>query len=486
MLREHDDVIRKALAIFDAFIISIAFLIAFTLRVRFHDFYKINLIPGQKLVSDFGPLSISDYMIVLFFAVPIWLISLHINGVYRRLRTRTSSEIVLMVIKAALLSVVSFGAAAFLFKLKFVSRAFFIIFMGLSFSMIMVEKLTIYFVMLTARRQGHNYRRLLVVGTGARAAQFIRKVNDHKEWGFKIVGAVDYEEAHRGKEVDDTGTNVIGLLEDIPKILESYSIDEVIFLVPRAKLNIIENSLYICETQGVRASIAADLFELKLAKAHQTELEGTPLITFETTVVQEWERFVKRAIDIIVSGVGIIALSPIFLITAILIKVTSPGPVFFIQKRVSLNNRKFVLYKFRSMHKGAHMKQGELEGQNIMRGPVFKIKDDPRITPLGRWLRKFSIDELPQLFNVFVGHMSLIGPRPPLPKEVRQYEPWQRRRLSMRPGLTCLWQIGGRNKIGFDEWMKLDLQYIDSWSLWLDFKILVKTIPVVLFGKGAY
>jgi len=179
-------------------------------------------------------------------------------------------------------------------------------------------------------------------------------------------------------------------------------------------------------------------------------------------------------------------LSPLFLFVTLLIKLTSSGPIFFKQKRIGLNGREFVLYKFRTMYKDAEKQQKMLEALNEMDGPVFKIRKDPRITPVGKFLRKFSIDELPQLFNVFIGHMSLIGPRPPLPNEVIQYETWQRRRLSMRPGITCLWQISGRNEIDFEEWMRLDLEYLDNWSLWVDIKILVKTIPVVLFGSGAY
>jgi exopolysaccharide biosynthesis polyprenyl glycosylphosphotransferase len=196
--------------------------------------------------------------------------------------------------------------------------------------------------------------------------------------------------------------------------------------------------------------------------------------------------FIKRGVDIIVSSTGLLVLSPLFLLVGFIIKLSSRGPVLFTQYRAGLNGRKFTLYKFRTMYNDAYKKLSDVEKLNEMDGPVFKIKNDPRVTPFGRFLRKFSIDELPQLYNVFIGHMSLVGPRPPLPKEVDQYELWQRRRLSMRPGLTCLWQIRGRNKVDFNQWMKLDLEYIDTWSLKLDFYILVKTVPVVLFGIGAY
>jgi len=486
MLKERDAVIRKALAIFDAFVVCIAFLVAFSIRTHFHDFYKIDLLPGSPVIADASALSFSDYLVVLFFVVPIWCVSLYFCGIYNRWRTKAVSDIIFMIIKATFLTAISFGTVTFLFKLKFVSRAFFILFLVVSVIMIVIEKVSLFYTMQYVRKLGHNIRRLLIVGSGNRAAQFIRLIHGHKEWGFRIVGAIDYDEEHRGKEIDSTGENVIGMLEDMPRILQKYSIDEVIFVVPRSKLNLIENSLYTCETYGVKATLAADIFELKVAKARQTELEGMPLITFETTPTQEWQLFLKRAFDIVASGVLLLVLSPLFLAVAALIKITSPGPVLFRQERSGMNGRKFVLYKFRSMQKGAHLKVAELSGSNEMEGPVFKMRNDPRVTPIGKFLRKFSIDELPQLINVFIGQMSLVGPRPPLPKEVKDYEPWQRRRLSMRPGITCLWQVSGRNKIGFDEWMKLDLQYIDSWSLWLDFKILAKTVPVVLFGIGAY
>ena len=229
-----------------------------------------------------------------------------------------------------------------------------------------------------------------------------------------------------------------------------------------------------------------DLFELKVAKSSHIDLDGLPFVSFETTVATESQLFVKKAMDFILSGMGIVILGPFMLVIAMLIKFTSSGPVLFKQQRVGLNGRIFRLYKFRTMCEGADSAKAKLEGMNEMDGPVFKIRKDPRITPLGKILRKFSIDELPQLYNVFAGHMSLIGPRALPTYEVARFDLWQRRRLSMRPGITCLWQVMGRNKIGFDEWMKLDLYYLDNWSLWLDMKILVRTIPTVLFGMGAY
>jgi len=257
-------------------------------------------------------------------------------------------------------------------------------------------------------------------------------------------------------------------------------------VVPRLRLNHIEDAVNACETEGIKATIAVDLFDLKIARVYPTDLDGIPFITFETTVAKDWELFVKRLIDIVISGLGLILLSPLLLIVPILIKLTSPGPALFKQNRLGLNARKFVLYKFRTMYKGAEKELSNANVFNEMNRADFKKNKVKYITPVGRFLRKFSIDELPQLFNVLAGYMSLVGPRPLPVHEVAEFESWQRRRLSMRPGLTCLWQTSGRNKIDYDEWMKLDLKYLDNWSLWRDFRILIKTIPVVLFGIGAY
>jgi exopolysaccharide biosynthesis polyprenyl glycosylphosphotransferase len=483
VLKEKDSVVRRVMILFDGFIVSIAFFLAYFLRQHFRMFYKLDLIPSAQVVSG-SIASISEYLVVLFFVVPLWCSMLYLNGMYRSLRTRTLLEIIWIIIKSAFFVFLIFGTIVFLFKLYFVSRVFFAIFFVASLSFILSEKIALFSAMHYVRRRGLNYRTLLVVGTGKRASNFIKRVQDHPEWGFQILGLIE-DEPGRGIE-SANGIKVIGTLDDISEILHRHAIDEVIFVVPRLRLNYMESAIYDCEREGIKATIVADLFDLKIARAYLTELDGIPLVTFKTTVAKEWQLFVKRAIDIVVSVLSIFILSPLLLISATLIKLTSSGPVFFRQQRLGLNGRKFVLYKFRTMYEGADEDLSNVKDVSEKDRPDFRKKKVQWTTPMGRILRKFSIDELPQLFNVFAGHMSFIGPRPTVPDEVSLYESWQRRRFSMKPGITCLWQIKGRNKIGFEEWMKLDLEYLDNWSLWLDFKILIKTIPVVLFGVGAY
>jgi exopolysaccharide biosynthesis polyprenyl glycosylphosphotransferase len=229
-----------------------------------------------------------------------------------------------------------------------------------------------------------------------------------------------------------------------------------------------------------------DLFVMQFAKSAVSVIDGIPLLRFHTTKINERQLLIKRAMDIVISGLVIVLLGPFLVFIAGLIKITSPGPVFFKQLRLGLHGRKFILYKFRTMREGAHDVLSKVNDVAEMDTPKFRVMKMKWFTPLGRIMRKFSLDELPQFFNVFVGHMSLIGPRPTVPDEVEKYKAWQRRRLSMKPGITCLWQVNGRNNIGFEDWMKLDLEYLDNWSIWLDLKILAKSVPVVLFGIGAY
>jgi len=403
---------------------------------------------------------------------------------YSSWRTRKAWQISGIVLRASLMNFVILAASSFLFKLSFLSRLFFITFVFLGFIFLMGEKIIVFSIMHKLRKRGYNYRLLLIVGTGRRAAEVIKRIKAHPEWGFRILGAID-DEPGRGVESVD-GVQIIGGLKDIPEILHQYGVDEVIFVVPRLRLNHIVNSIKDCEIEGVKVTIAVDLFDLEIAKSYQTELEGIPLLTFKTTVPNEGDLFVKRMIDIGISGASILIFSPFLLIFSIIIILTSRGPVYYRQERIGLNGRRFIMYKFRTMYVGAQEELSEVDIYREIYEPQWIKTKLQYMTPIGKVMRKFSLDEFPQLFNVFWGQMSLVGPRPTLPQEVKQYESWHRRRFSMRPGLTCLWQVKGRRKIKFHEWMQMDLEYLDNWSLWLDFKILVKTIPAVLFGSGAY
>jgi exopolysaccharide biosynthesis polyprenyl glycosylphosphotransferase len=332
-------------------------------------------------------------------------------------------------------------------------------------------------------RQGYNLVNIVIVGTGTRAQEFIQLVQAHSNWGLKIIGLVDDDPKLLGKKVLDY--EVIGRIRDIPRLLRTLVVDRVIFVVPRMWLSRIEETIHHCEREGISTAVCVDLYKPKLAKFYVSNFAGMPLLNYQTYVATEWQLFIKRLVDVVISLLTLLALSPLFLAVMAGIKINSRGPVFFKQMRCGLNGRKFMLIKFRSMIVGSEVRQKELRRLNEMSGPVFKIHRDPRVTTFGRFLRKFSIDEFPQLFNVLRGDMSLVGPRPPLPEEVDLYETWQRRRLSMKPGVTCIWQVSGRNKIDFEQWMELDLQYIDNFSLWLDFKLLARTFFVVMTGYGA-
>jgi exopolysaccharide biosynthesis polyprenyl glycosylphosphotransferase len=468
MLKEKETVLRRFLILVDIAVISLAYVIAYLLR---------------DLVKEEG-VTLRRFAVALAIAIPYWILTLYANGIYLSMRTRTYLEILWALVKSAFLTFLLLGTFIFLFKLTFMSRLFFMLFMGLSFLFIWIEKTALFMSAHYVRRQGLNTRRLLVVGTGKRAIDFIRKADKHPEWGFEILGAIDDEP---GRGVHQVGRlAVIGTLEDIPEIFHRDAVDEVIFVVPRSRLNSLQGAIGDCETEGVAVTVAVDLFDTKLARSSVTELDGLPLLHFKTTHVKEWELLVKRLFDFAASSLGILVLSPLFLVLAVFIKVTSKGPVFFKQDRLGLAGRRFTLYKFRTMRQGAHDVLSEVTDLNAMTTPEFKDKKTRWITPIGRLMRKFSIDELPQLFNVFMGHMSIVGPRPTVPDEVDKYKDWQRRRFSMKPGITCLWQVNGRNNIAFEDWMKLDLEYLDNWSLWLDAKILMKTVPVVIFGIGAY
>jgi exopolysaccharide biosynthesis polyprenyl glycosylphosphotransferase len=336
---------------------------------------------------------------------------------------------------------------------------------------------------LVGKLHEHGYDRIntLVIGSGARAAAFIRRLQVSPDLGYKIVGVLA---ENGGADRDVNGVPVIGKTADLRDTLTAKAVDEVFYAASLENDVDINDLVFACEEIGVRFSVLADWFRPNIARTSLRSLSETPLLTFSTTPSQLGQLLVKAVMDKLAAALALAVLSPLLAGIALAIRLTSPGPVLFGQVRSGLNGRIFRMFKFRTMVENAEALRKDLERRNEMSGPVFKIAADPRVTWIGRWLRRYSLDELPQFINVLLGDMSLVGPRPPIPEEVAKYERWQRRRLSMKPGLTCFWQIGGRNDIGFNEWMGLDLRYIDNWSLKLDFVILLKTIPVVLLGKG--
>jgi exopolysaccharide biosynthesis polyprenyl glycosylphosphotransferase len=278
------------------------------------------------------------------------------------------------------------------------------------------------------------------------------------------------------------------VIVELESVIAQEPVDEVFITLPRDKYgHLVEMIVRLCEEQGIIVRMHAEMFKLRFARWQVDELNGEPIVTVHSGPLDGWQLIAKRLIDLCGTVMLLIAAAPILGLIALLIKVDSPGPVFFKQERVGRNKRRFQLFKFRTMVNGADKQQQMLEHLNEAAGPVFKIKDDPRITRIGKFLRCYSIDELPQLFNVLKGEMSLVGPRPLPVRDVARIDiRWHKRRLSVKPGVTCLWQVNGRSDVSFNDWVRMDLEYIDQWSLGLDMKILMKTIPVVLKGSGAY
>ena len=330
-------------------------------------------------------------------------------------------------------------------------------------------------------------RHFVIVGIGEDAwnvAQLIESIGNRSS---EIVAFFrDQPEHTAGRSAVEAACPGARVLElsMFQQMLKDHIVDEVIFAVDRQSMQTLEDLFLLCEEEGVKFRVMVNFFPAMASEVTLDRLYDLPLLTFSTTPDNDYLLFLKRIIDVI-GAIGILLFfSPLLLPIVLAIKLTSKGPLLFMQQRCGLNGRLFRLYKFRSMYEDAAARRAEMEGLNEMDGPVFKCANDPRITTVGRFLRKYSLDEIPQLLNVVNGDMSLVGPRPPLPEEVKQYEQWHRRRLRMRPGLTCLWVLEGRNKLDFFSWMRLDLEYIDHWSLVLDCKILLLSIPHVLSGKG--
>jgi exopolysaccharide biosynthesis polyprenyl glycosylphosphotransferase len=459
----------------DLVLTTLAFLLAWWLRSHF----------GPQLLPRYFPTELyplSRYLGLLPLVLAIWTFLLVSREAYTSRRTVSLHREVWQVVQVVGLGTLTLAASGWALRLDFVSRPFLILFAAINVSLLVIEKLALRLLARHVRRRGYNYRTLLLVGINPRSEEVAQIIQNHPHWGLKLIGFI----APNGSFPESVvGLPVLGTADDLPRILQNEVVDEVIFVLSRRQLEEFEESFLVCSELGIRARVALYFPHMK-ARLVLEELEGIPLLTFTSTPLAPFPMFVKRLVDVLVSAVSLVVLALPLLVIGVAIRVSSRGPVLFRQVRCGLNGRRFTLLKFRTMYEGSERRIGDVAHLNEVNGPAFKARRDPRVTPVGRLLRRLSVDELPQLVNVLLGDMSLVGPRPPLPEEVARYERWQRRRLSMKPGITGLWQVSGRAGLDdFNRWISLDLAYIDQWSLWLDLKILLKTIPAVLSTQGA-
>jgi exopolysaccharide biosynthesis polyprenyl glycosylphosphotransferase len=415
-----------------------------------------------------------------------WHVIFSAFGLYGSRRLGDQKKEAAVLLKATSAGTLVLGFVAAFFRVRMITPSFIAVFWIVATSSIILSRLALREFLKRARLHGHNLRHLLIIGTNPRAVEFAHAIEGRPELGYQLVGFAD-EDWIGNRDFGRNGKSIVSDLEHFSDFLRERVIDEVAIALPmKSFYSQSARIVALCQEQGVIVRVLANIFETQKGWVNNSHLGGMDVTTFSPHSSEGWPMVCKRLLDVFVSSILLILLAPVFMIVAILIKLDLSGPVFFIQDRVGLNKRRFRMYKFRTMVGDAEKKQSELESLNEADGPVFKIKNDPRVTRLGRFLRKSSIDELPQFFNVLRGDMSLVGPRP-LP--VRDYlgfeQDWHRRRFSVRPGLTCLWQIHGRGNVSFERWMYLDMRYIDHWSLWLDFEILVKTVPAILRGNGA-
>lgn len=454
MLRERDGILEPISLLIDLFLIGLGF------------YFVIN--------SDYISL---NYFLIFLSYILFWTLNSNVIGVYKSKRFMSLRRELAKVLKTHFSSFILTISFLTLFDPKLIGDRFIFCFVASAVGLTLSFHILVRLILQQGRRLGYNTKYSLILGSGIAAEMFLEKVRDNPQLGYKVVGYL--APGRNGLEIPYLGT-----YSQLKSVMSLHVVDTT---VVTASINEegIEESLKLLDMMGKNVVIMVDDMVAKVAGSRPVDFGGLSMVAFDSHFRNPWQEVGKQLFDFGVTAAGLILLSPLLLTVAVAIKLTSKGPVIFPQERVGLNGRIFKMYKFRSMVVNAEELKARLTDLNEMSGPVFKIKKDPRVTTVGRFLRNTSLDELPQLWNVLKQDMSLVGPRPPLPSEVNLYDPKHRKRLAVRPGITCIWQISGRNDVDFEQWMDMDAEYVDKWSLWLDMLILAKTVPAVLLRKGA-
>lgn len=468
MIKEREQQIKNIFGVFDVFLSLLSFILAFVIR----DLFFEPPIAGRQ-----------EYIIIGLLIIPTWFVlikSVHLAEMHR---TKTYSMILASYLRVIVIGLGVIFLSVFLLKLNNISRMVILLFGVINLVTLFSVRISTYRIMKYFRVKGYNSRNVIVLADES-SEEFLERILENKEWGY-ILKYIITNSSYLYKKYKDK-INVHPERINLKNLLDIDVIDEVIYCKNEINQSSLKNLIHDCEEVGVVFRMQSQLFSKSATKAHLNHFGDTPFLTFDNTPSDHFAYKVKNVFSVMVAFVILMIWSPLMLGIAALIKMSSNGPIFFKQKRVGLRGRTFYMYKFRTMVANAESLKSSLMDKNEADGPVFKIKNDPRITKIGKFLRKTGLDELPQFINVLIGDMSLVGPRPPIPAEVKQYERWQLRRLSMKPGITCTWQIKpNRNDISFEEWMKMDLQYIDNWSNKLDLILFFKTIRTVLKGSGS-
>lgn len=482
MHRRELALFRKVLLATDLILTTLAFLVTFYLRQWMAEADWEGGLRGWLASLNILPVhDPNKYHLTLLGMIPVWWAAFWVSNTsdfrstYRQAFVRYTRAVAIGLAVSLL--------AFFLLKLHFIARSFVLMFGVSNLAFLMFGRYVLMETVAFVRSKRVDGHRVLVIGCGEEAVRYARSLRSQPPWNVRLLGHVSVP----GETISEEVAAHLGEVGELEEILNNSVVDEVLFAYSSLDPEDLANALHACDERGVDVLLPLPPSLPQRARVEIANIDGfdLPLLGLRRTPSSEVALAGKRLLDLMGATFGILLAGPVMIGVAIGIKLSSPGPVLFRQIRAGRNGRKFTMLKFRSMVVDAEAQKAKLLHLNEMSGPVFKIARDPRITRIGAFIRRTSLDELPQLFNIFLGDMSLVGPRPPLPSEVEQYKPWQRRRLSVKPGLTGLWQVSGRNNVDFEEWMALDLRYIDDWSLWLDVRIIFRTLPAVLLKTGA-